>query len=343
MKNLLERYIDEVGKHLPGKSRADIQTEIRSTLEDMLEEQADRAGHPVDDAMIQDLLRSYGAPAKVAESYQPDRYLIGPKMFPIFTLVLKIVMAVLSVLAVVGFGVRFGLGELSLAAFGTQLAKSAMEYFGGILSAFGNIVFIFAILERTLPKSEYENELEENGWDPAELLNDPEPDEFHAWEPIVTIVFSVLGLSILNFYPQFFGFYAVVGSVNLFIPSLSDAFFRMLLWINTACVLGILLNILLLRSGRWTPVLRWFEIGLKIIGIWIAAILLKGPSILVFDPDMLAKSSMEASMAGTLVGIFSQMASIGLAVAVIVGGVEVVLSVYRILFKRRRAAPIVIK
>ncbi len=36
--NLIDRYIAEVGKHLPRKNRADIEAEIRSTLEDMLDE-----------------------------------------------------------------------------------------------------------------------------------------------------------------------------------------------------------------------------------------------------------------------------------------------------------------
>jgi len=34
--NLIDKYIAEVGKHLPRKQRADIEAEIRSTLEDML-------------------------------------------------------------------------------------------------------------------------------------------------------------------------------------------------------------------------------------------------------------------------------------------------------------------
>ena len=64
--NLIDRYIAEVGKHLPRKNRADIEAEIRSTLEDMLEERKQAHG-AVDDAMVIDLLREYGAPRKVAE------------------------------------------------------------------------------------------------------------------------------------------------------------------------------------------------------------------------------------------------------------------------------------
>jgi hypothetical protein len=340
--NLIDRYVSEIGKKLPRKSRADIETEIRSTLEDMLEERAEKAGRPVNDEMVKKLLREYGAPDKVAATYLPQHYLIGPKMFPLFAMVLKIVATVLTVLAIVGFGVRFGMSDMGTQAFGSQLAKSALEYFGGIISAFGNIVLVFAILERVLPKSEYENELNE-GWDPAELTQEPEPDEVRFWEPIATIVFTVLGLLVFNIYPQILGIYASIGDINEFIPALSDAFFRMLPWINIIWVLSIGLNVFLLRSGRWTPPTRWFEIGLKIAGIVIAYILLIGPSILAINIDALVKASIEPSVAATLVNLLKQMTTIALAIAVIVGGIEVVRDVYKLLFKSTRVKPIVIK
>ena len=42
--NLIDRYIAEVGRHLPEKDRSDIEAEIRSMMEDMLEERRER-GH----------------------------------------------------------------------------------------------------------------------------------------------------------------------------------------------------------------------------------------------------------------------------------------------------------
>jgi len=45
--NLIDRYVAEVGKHLLlVKGRKDIENELRSTLEDMLEERAQAAGKP---------------------------------------------------------------------------------------------------------------------------------------------------------------------------------------------------------------------------------------------------------------------------------------------------------
>ena len=75
---------------LPRKNRLDIETELRSTLEDMLEDRSQGTGRPADEALAAELLQEYGAPRKVAATYQAHPYLIGPRMFPTYTLVLKI-------------------------------------------------------------------------------------------------------------------------------------------------------------------------------------------------------------------------------------------------------------
>ena len=330
--NLIERYVSEIGKHLPRKNRADIETEIRSTLEDMLEERSAKTGRPVDDEMVQGLLKDYGAPAKVAASYSPEQYLIGPKLFPIFWLVLKIVGTVLIVLAIVGTGVKIGVeglnGQEALALVGSH----ALQLFGGLISAFGNLVLVFAILERTLPKAEYENELAAD-WDPAELSQAPDPDEIRFWEPILAIVFTLLGLLVFNFYPQVLGIAWTSNTSTVFIPALSEAFFRMLPWINLTWLLGVGLNLWLLRNGRWTPVTRWLEIGLKLAGIAIAAVLLSGPSILALDAASFTKVAIEPAAAATLANLLQQMVTIALAIAIIVGLVEVIRGTLKLLIK----------
>lgn len=331
--NLIERYVSEIGKNLPRKSRGDIETEIRSTLEDMLEERAARAGRPADDEMVKELLKEYGAPEKVAQSYLPTQYLIGPKLFPIFWLVLKIVFTVLSVLAVIGFGVRYGMSDLTMQSFGGLLGKSILEYLGGMISAFGNLVLVFALLERFVPQAAHDKELD-GDWNPNELTKEPDPDEIRPWEPIVTIAFTALGLVLLNFYPQVLGIYFFSGDVSVFLPALSDAFFRMLPWINAAWILGIALQAWLLRQGRWTPPARWFEMALKVAGVMIAYLLLQGPPILALDAARLVEAGVEQSAAGVLVNMVKQIMTITLAVIMVAGGFEVIKGVYDLLIKK---------
>ena len=94
---LINRYVTEVGKRLPlVKGRKDIENELRSTLEDMLEDRAQKSDKPADEAMEVDLLKEYGSPQRVAETYNPTPYLIGPRMFPMFIMILKIVIAAVT-------------------------------------------------------------------------------------------------------------------------------------------------------------------------------------------------------------------------------------------------------
>src|SRR5512132_2162608 len=104
--NLIDKYIAEIGRHLPRKNRADIEAEIRSTLEDMLDERKQGDG-PADEATILQLLKEYGAPRDVAATYRPPQYqyLIGPRLFPMFERVIRIVFAVVIGASLIGLGV----------------------------------------------------------------------------------------------------------------------------------------------------------------------------------------------------------------------------------------------
>jgi len=201
--NLIDKYIAEVGKYLPRKNRADIEAEIRSTLEDMLEERKQAEGLE-NEAMIVELLKEYGAPRKVAESYVGPRYLIGPRMYPIFEMVTRIVVAVLFALALAGLGIGLARSSVTGSEFLKTVGESALGLLSGLITAFGNIVLVFAILEQTLPAREFQKEAED--WNPADLANEPDPDHVKFGEQIFEIFFLVLFLVIFNLYPGVIGF-----------------------------------------------------------------------------------------------------------------------------------------
>lgn len=341
--NLIDRYISEVGKHLPRKNRADIQTEIKSSLEDMLEDRARATGQKVDDQMVKEVLKEYGSPEKIASSYLPERYLIGPRLYPIFTLVLKIVLTVLTVMALIGFGIRFGTSAQTSQAFISTFGKALVEYLGGIISAFGNIVFIFAILQWALPASEFEDEQKQKDWDPASLEKEPEEDEISIWSPIWSIVITIAALLVFNLYPQVIGIGFLDGGRWTFVPALSEAFFRYLPLIDFLWVLQIILNVILLRQGRWTAPTRWFEAALTVMSIVIAYLLLKGPALLSLDAATLSRVILDAEAAATLIRIFNIMTPIILVIIIVLEGLDLAKSLYRLLFKPKDVLPIEIK
>lgn len=317
---LIDRYTAEVGKHLPGKNRADIEAEIRSTLEDMLEERSVQSGKPVDDALVSELLKEYGSPKKVAASYGAKQFLIGPRMYPFFEMVLKIVGAVLFTVAVAGLGINI----VTTSMTGPQLIESlgtfALELFGGLISAFGNIVLVFAILERVLPAADFEDE--EKDWDPGELTREPDPDQVKYGESIFSIIFSVIFLVILNVYPNWIGFGALVDGEWFFMPILSKAFFTYLPWINILTIAQILFSLIMIRQGAYTLVTRVIEIALDIAGVILAILMLRGPSLVAIDQAALAGTPL-AEAADVLARIFAFIPLMVVLIIVIISTIEI--------------------
>ena len=314
---LIDRYVVEVGKRLPlVKGRSDIEKELRSTLEDMLEDRAEKAGRPRDEALEVELLKEYGAPDKVAATYNPHPYLIGPRMFPFFTMVLKIVLSVVTIvlLATTGIGIA-AKSPMTSGEFLGAIGNGLLGIVSAAMGAFGNIVLVFAILERFLPASEFKvNEDEE--WNPSSLMKEPEPDDVKPWEPILAIVFIFIALSLFNFNPQLIGIYSFDGEKWTSIPLFTDAFFRWLPLMNIAWVAEIILNGLLLRSGRWDITTRLTSIGIKAVQIAVLWLLVTGPAFLAITPESLrATEIFDADSAQSL----GTMAQTGIRIALGLG------------------------
>ncbi|MBM3151925.1 MAG: hypothetical protein FJZ96_06960 [Chloroflexi bacterium] len=120
---MIDRYIAEIGKRLALRNRADIQKEIRSTLEDMLE---DRARHPDrtgEENLVVDLLREFGKPEDVAASYQTERYLVGPQLYPFFSLVVTIVLPILATVLMIIMSIGLFSSIVSLKSLHTKISE----------------------------------------------------------------------------------------------------------------------------------------------------------------------------------------------------------------------------
>jgi hypothetical protein len=324
--NLIDKYVSEVGKYLPRKQRADIGKELKSTLLDMLEER--NQALVKDEAAVIALLKEYGEPRKVAESYIGPRYLIGPRLYPTFELVVKIVLAAVLGAGLLGYSVSASITKsFAGAEFFSFLGQFWLGFLGGLMNAFGSIVIVFAILERVLPASEIEKETADE-WNPADLAKEPDPDQVKIPEAIFTIIFTVIGLAIFNLYPNVVGIFFNTDGVWTFIPMLSKAFFTYLPWINLLGILQITFHLYQMRQGIWTTSARIFNIAIEVGTIALAIAMLNGPSLIDLSADKLAGTPV-AEAADVLSKVMGFAPAIALIVVIIVGTIEVVQMVYR--------------
>jgi hypothetical protein len=88
---LVDRYLQAVKFWLPKTRRQDIIAELAEDIRSQIEEKEAELGRALNEDESSALLKRRGRPFSVAERYLPQRSLIGPGLFPIYALSLKIV------------------------------------------------------------------------------------------------------------------------------------------------------------------------------------------------------------------------------------------------------------
>jgi hypothetical protein len=325
MENLIDTYVHEVGRHLPEITRVDIEKEIRSTIEDMLDDTSKTEGRAPDQAMIVAILKHMGPPEKLAASYLPPRYLVGPQLYPTFMLVLRIVLTVVIILGGVGLGIALGQTPPTPSAVASAVGNSLTELINALLLAVGNIVVVFAILQRFLP----EMKEPKTDWDPEKMKPVPDADRFRPFEPVVSIVFTILALMIFNLYPQLIGIGFTINGQWVFTPILAEGFFKVLPWLNILWVIDIIFQLVLLIRGRWEVGTRLVEVLLDVCRVGVTYLMVTGPELVKINAARLPAGTAEGM--ALLPDLINWSIRFGLTVALIVMIVTIGVKIFKLL------------
>jgi hypothetical protein len=86
---LIERYLQAVGFWLPKTQKQDILAELSEEIRSQVDEKQSELGRNLNEAEVEAILKKLGSPILVANRYLPQQHLIGPVLFPIYKLVLK--------------------------------------------------------------------------------------------------------------------------------------------------------------------------------------------------------------------------------------------------------------
>jgi hypothetical protein len=326
---LIDLYAAEVGRHLPEKMREDIEKEIRSMIEDMLEDESQAQGKPVDETLAVSVLKRLGSPEKMAASYLPPRYLIGPELFPAFIHTLRVVLPIILVLAVIGLGLSLGFSVNSPADIAHALGLAVSELFTSIFYAVGIIVIVFGVIQWTGPQTKMGAAKAGKEWDPLKLKAQPDPEVIKPAGMMVDVVFTLAALVLFNAFPQWIGIGMNVNGAWVFTSILAPAFFQYLPWISVLWALTAALKIAVVSQGRWQPATRWASIALVVFNIGLAERMLTGPDLVAIDPTVLFGL---APMLNTLANAGVRLA---LGISLVVMVVEVAKELYKLLIKGR--------
>ncbi len=192
---LLDRYLEAVRKHLPLKRQDDLLAELRANLEEQLEDKESALGRPMTGEEAEAWVKQLGSPMQMAARYQPQQYLIGPALFPIYRLVIRtaslwfiVIYVVVSVIQAAG---NEHPGSVSLRAAG-RLPWQLLGFAAFITLSFAVAEFVAVRISKKLPPGLPE-------WSPRSLPpldrrpSGPKPRT--RAQAIAGLAFSIVGLA----------------------------------------------------------------------------------------------------------------------------------------------------
>lgn len=168
MNDLITRYVHQVGLYVSPRERTDIERELRSQIQDQLDDRYPTA--PTQQDIIA-VLKQLGDPRTIAASYGGEQYLVGPELYPFLLTVLRIGLPLVpSAVVITNF-----VGALLDPAGGdwfTLLIGSIFTAVQAVLIFFAVVVLIFTVLQHS---GEALQQAVEAEFDPAKLppVDDP--------------------------------------------------------------------------------------------------------------------------------------------------------------------------
>jgi len=291
---LLALYLDKIRQNLPQRNREDILKEIRSTLMDMIEDRNPNPGEKPDEEIVKDVLREFGSPRKVAIQYGARNYLIGPRMFPIYLQVLRIVLIIVTAFNLIGLVVAIA----NQTGFDSGMLEATLGVVGSLISslfmAFGIVTLTFAGIERTTPE-EIKVKINQK-WDPDDLLKDEDQDQVKVLEMALEITFSIIFIVLLNFFLDKIGIYFYDSRGWVSSPILNENFLRYIPAITIYVILDIALDLYLLNKGAWDKFATGAKVLINMLKIAVNAAILSGPAILTLQAADWQRLSLDSTL-----------------------------------------------
>lgn len=276
--DMMDRYVFEVTKRLPAAQKGDIDLELRSLIEDMLS-QTEIEEH---EAALDAVLHELGKPSDLADKYRENRrYLIGPALYELYLLILKIVVGSVAIGLTAALSIAYIVSaEADLVELGISLVATVFQ---AVLQAIAWVTVIFAIIDRSNSTKEASAEV---AWKLSDLP--PVPGNktiIKVWEPLAGIVFLVLVILLFNVSPQLIAVYFSDGGQFNSLPVLDTNIVKDLLpLINISLGAALLKEVFHLLERRYTLRLAIVTTLCNVVGIGLLLYVFSNPAI--WNPEL---------------------------------------------------------
>ncbi len=289
-RELLDRYLLGVRRHLSGKDREDITNEIESHIFDTLAERFQETDELTVEN-LEEIFREMGAPRKVAWQYRPQRALIGPRFFPIYVLVARILVAVVVGAILLSSVISIAVGEPQ--SFWHVLGSFLGSAWSGALSAFGVVTLIFAGIERAVEEKawdemeDFEELKEMDAYKASDLPELPQREKkFDRAETVFEIIFGMIGLAFLTYIQSSGGAFPVrasAGEARQFVQVLTDSYLPLIPFAMGITGLELARSITLFVQGHHSGLTNWWHIATQIANVILMGFTLNAMPIVTLE------------------------------------------------------------
>jgi hypothetical protein len=280
---LLDRYLQAVRKYLPLRRQDDIIAELRANMESQIEDRESELGRSLTQGEFDDFLRKMGHPMVVASRYQPQQYLIGPTVFPMYLYVLRLALLWAFIVCMIVAAVVTPLTN----GTGGAVVEAVFRTPGILIQTAAWITLVFAAFE--FARTRYPHlcpqiEGVTRNWNPGTLpplekdsLRQGKPRSFA--QAVAEIIFSVLFLGWVLLIPHY-PFLLMGPGVALLHASpyqLAPVWWTFFGWIVALGIMQIVAKCIDLARGTWERPSRIQQIAFKVVGLIPVLVLLAAP------------------------------------------------------------------
>jgi hypothetical protein len=315
---LIDRYLQTVRFGLPAARRDDIVRELGEDIRAQIADREEALGRALTDDEQQGVLKQFGHPLLLATRYGPQRYVIGPALFPVYWQTLKIALGG-SVLVNLAIAIALLVGGATPAR---ALGPLAAFPFTIAIIVFGWVTLTFALIDLNLPRL-----LSTAGFELRGLLETRPAGPPRRWAVLAEIVGSTIFLGWWLAIPQapFLAFGPAAAFLAL-APVWQQVHLPMAaLWLASI----VLLWATLLRPD-WARGSAISRLGSDTLGLAIAIILLRADALVELAPRAEATTQILGA-----VDAINRLGRVALVIWILAAGWSMVRNVYRLVMTRR--------
>lgn len=288
-------YVSEVIRYLPQKSQSEIKKELTTNIMDMVDELT--AGGMSEKDAVMTVLSKMGNPRLLADQYLDKKaYLIGPRYYPTYVMIAKIVSGA------VALGITVALSVQYLFSTDASIIQTLVQWLGsifmGVIQAIAWVTLIFAGVERFEEVGVLKHvDVELDDWSvkdlPKSQRNSKKSDRI---EGLVGFLFAIIFLILLNTRLELFGVYMFdQGTLKEIIPifNMQNASTWVPL-ISVAIAFNAISDGIAMALRNQTKNTMWFRLVLSVLSfIFFAYVLINGNILNVDLATQIAPESVE--------------------------------------------------